>query len=344
MGGLFSSEYKQPAVVKSVHFPAFVEGLPSMKGKTVAVTGCTTGTGYYCARVCAEKGAKVVLLNRPSERADSALRTLKEEVPGASFTAVPCDLQSLDSVRKAGQQLRQDLAADGLDVLCNNAGIMAVKDEATADGFDTQMQTNHLSHFLLTAEVFPLLQTAARLRGEARVVNHSSGARKFPAQVVEQKYLERNGGNLGGDASGMGPFSGGRWVRYQQTKLANVVFTYAMRDRLQSKGGDFAKIKTFCAHPGLSATNLQVTCAEDGGMGGRFSNVLMGNAAQSGEDGTMGILRGCCDLEANSGDFFGPKGMGGLAVLEPEEKLATPESREMLWATSLKSTGASFPF
>lgn len=340
MGGA----YTKPAEVKSVHFPKFADALPSMAGKTVAVTGCTTGTGYVCARVCAEKGAKVFLLNRPSERADAALRALKEAVPSGTFSSVPCDLMSFESVRGAAKCLREELAADGLDVLCNNAGIMAVKDGATTDGCCVQMQTNHLSHFLLTSEVWPLLEKAAELRSEARVVNHSSGARKFPAAPVEEQYLGKNGGKLGGDDLGMTPFSGPRWKRYQQTKLANVVFTYALRDRVEAKGGITAKVKSLVAHPGLSATSLQVTSAEDGGMGKRFTSCLMGNASQSMEDGAMGILRCCCDAESKSGDFFGPKGMTGLAVLEPDEKLANQVSRDMLWQKSTEVTGASFLF
>merc|ERR1711963_932280 len=122
-------------------------------------------------------------------------------------------------------QLQDKFGDKGLDVLCNNAGIMATKDEATEDGFDTQMQTNHLSHFLLTAELFPLLEKAANANGEARVVNHSSIARYSPAQPLEAKYFGKNGGKLGGDADACcRPFSGGRWKRYQQTKLANVVY------------------------------------------------------------------------------------------------------------------------
>merc|ERR1712217_47424 len=244
----------------------------------------------------------------------------------------------------AGKQLQSQFASEGVDVLCNNAGIMAVQDKATEDGCCVQMQTNHLSHFLLTAEMWPLLTKAAEKRGEARVVNHSSGARKFPAERIEEKYLDRNGGKLGGDAGGMMPFSGPRWKRYQQTKLANVVFTYALKDRVAAAGGIHAKVKSLVAHPGLAATNLQVTSSQDGGMGGTFSHYLMGNASQSMEDGAMGILRGCCDSTSNTGDFYGPKGMPGLAVLEPEEQLADPASREMLWKKSVEVTGASFPF
>ena len=179
MGVLFSKSepYDKPADVASKHFPAFVETLPSLAGKVVAITGTTTGTGYATALICAKKGAHVVLLNRPSERATASLAKLRELAPGATFTAVSCDLQSFASVKAAASELNAKFASSGLDVLCNNAGVMALADVATGDGYDVQMQTNHLSHFLLLKEVFPLLEKAAAARGEARVVHHSSLAR-----------------------------------------------------------------------------------------------------------------------------------------------------------------------
>mmetsp|Transcript_12784 Transcript_12784/g.19202 ORF Transcript_12784/g.19202 Transcript_12784/m.19202 type:complete len:255 (+) Transcript_12784:358-1122(+) len=253
---------------------------------------------------------------------------------------------SFDSLRAAGKKLRADFSANGIDVLCNNAGVMAVKDEATVDGCDVQMQTNHLSHFLLTAEVWPLLERAAEKNGEARVVNHSSDARK-QGSFVEEKYLGRNGGNLGGDEpsylKSFLPFTGPRWARYQQTKLANVVFTYALHDKLVAAGkGD--KIKSLVAHPGLSSTHLQVKSASDGGMGIRLTNVLMSKLAQSAEDGTLGILVCCCKPNVKSKEFYGPKWLTGPAVILPEENLAPPESRKLLWEKSVEVTGAKFPF
>lgn len=191
MGGLFSKSkpYDKPADVPSKHFPAFVETLPSLVGKTIAITGTTSGTGYHTALTCAKKGASVVLLNRPSERATAAQAKLQEMAgPGASFTAVECDLQSFASVRAAAAQLNAKFASTGLDVLCNNAGVMALADVATDDGYDVQMQTNHLSHFLLLKEVFPLLEKAASERGEARVVHHTSLAR-FGEAFGEKELL-----------------------------------------------------------------------------------------------------------------------------------------------------------
>merc|ERR1719336_1280333 len=104
---------------------------------------------------------------------------------------------------------------------------------------------------------------------------------------LEQKYLEKKGGQLGGDELGPeGGFTGGRWVRYHQTKLANVVFTYALRDRITKAG---SKVKALVAHPGLAATNLQQATANDGGTDHEFMTGFM-SKSQSMEDGAMGII------------------------------------------------------
>lgn len=125
----------------------------NMTNKVVAITGTTSGTGFVCARELAKKGATVILLNRKSERSQSALQRLKESVPEAKFDAIDCDLQNLKSVREAIDEIKSKYAV--IDVLVNNAGVMALKDQATVDGYDIQMQTNVISHFLITKELFP---------------------------------------------------------------------------------------------------------------------------------------------------------------------------------------------
>jgi len=283
-----------------------------MTGKVVAITGTTSGTGYVCAREVAKKGATVILLNRSSERAENALTQLNKEVPTGNFDSIVCDLQSFESVRKAMETVKSKYEV--IDVLVNNAGVMALKDQATADGYDVQIQTNVLSHFLVTKELYPLMLKSK----QARIVNHSSMARLGPP--LEAKYFEANGGNLGGDGTEEEnmSFKGPRWLRYHQTKLANAAFTYGLKNQLETAG--ISNIIPLLAHPGLALTKLQVTTAADGGMesGSDFMN-----QAQSAEDGATGIIRAAMDPEAKSGNFYGPTaGWKGFPdLLTPEELL-----------------------
>ena len=292
-----------------------------MTGQVVAITGTTSGTGYVCARELARLGARVFQLNRESPRSTAALARLREEVPAGRFEPIACDLQSFASVREAASALAS--ATDRLDVLCNNAGVMALPDRATGDGYDVQMQTNVLSHFLLTKELFPLLAKSA----DGRVVNHTSNARR--GDPLEAKYFERRGGNLGGDgtAEEAADFGGPRWVRYHQTKLANCAFTYDLQRRFEAAGR--TNLKALLAHPGLALTSLQSTTAATGGMDA--DSPLM-TQAQSAEDGALGILRACADPDAKGGDFFGPEEWTGFPErLTPEDYLADPENLRIHW-------------
>lgn len=327
--------------VRSIHFPSFRASLPSMEGKTVVITGTTSGTGNIAARTCLELGAKVLLLNRTSSRSSASAQELSAQFPTATLHVVDCDLQSFDSVRKAIQEVHS-LCPEGVHVLANNAGVMALEDEATVDGFDVQMQTNHLSHFLLTKGLMPLLEKAAATSGEARVVNHSSVARMQPSKKLSAKYLEKNGGHLGGNSASM-IFGGARWKRYNQSKLANCAFTAALHHKLQAAG---SKVKVMVAHPGLAKTNLQNTSIEHGGMGRWFTSMFM-KMAQSMEDGAMGLLSGMLLPTAQSGEFYGPgKGtfaMKGKAVMFPLESFYDNEqTRELLWQKSCEAIGERF--
>ena len=333
-----SSNYNKPAL-KNIYYDDVAQNLPSLKGKTIAITGTTSGTGNVAAKTMASKGARVILLNRTSAKADNALKELKAAQPNAEFISIECDLQSFASVRNAAAKVKA-LCPNGLDVLCNNAGVMALEDMATKDGFDVQMQTNHLSHFLLTKELFPILEKAAESRAEARIVNHSSIARF--GKKLEAKYLEQNGGNLGGNGSSMF-FGGARWVRYQQTKLANAAFTAALHEKLQKVN---PKVKALVAHPGLSATSLQDTTVGDGGMS-KWSTGLLIKSGQSMADGAIGIIKCMAEPSAKSGDFMGPGAgrwaMKGPVVSWPLEDLYNNDvTRELLWVKSCEAIGENF--
>lgn len=186
-----------------------------------------------------------------------------------------------------------------------------------------------MSHFKLTQQLFPLLQKAKELRGEARIVNHSSMARN--GGLLKAEYFGK-GGNLGGNDTGA------KWERYHQSKLANPVFTLALKDKLNAgTAGGSAGILALCAAPGYSATSLQTTSQ---GMSGMMWTRWF---SQSAEDGTMPLLECCFGTSVQSGDFIEPSQMWnsvGPAVKVQLTKECTDEaSRKMLWETSEKACG-----
>ncbi len=312
-----------PIHLDTLHLPEVIEKHgQDMTGKVAAVTGTTTGTGFVCARELAKKGATVLLLNRESERSKSALQQLQEAVPNGNFDAVACDLQNFESVRQATDTIKSKY--DKVDVLVNNAGVMAMKDEATVDGYDVQMQTNVISHFLIAKELYPLLSKSP----EARIVNHSSMARL--GGPLKAEYFGKNGGDLGGNGSEEEntSFQGPRWERYHQTKLANCAFTYGLKKKLDEKG--IKNIIPLVAHPGLALTNLQVTTAAEGGMDNSGDFMSQG---QSAEDGAAGIIRASMDPDAKPGYFYGPAAgwKGYPDLLEPEDYLFSDETINVNW-------------
>jgi NAD(P)-dependent dehydrogenase (short-subunit alcohol dehydrogenase family) len=302
-----------------------------MTGKVVVITGTTSGTGYVCAKEVAKKGATVVLLNRKSERSENSLQKLKTEFPDGNFDQITCDLQSFESVRKASESIKNKY--DVIDVLVNNAGVMALPDQPTPDGYDVQMQTNVLSHFLLTKELFPLIKNSK----EGRIVNHSSMARLGPPLANE--YFEKKGGKLGGDGTeeeNFG-FSGPRWARYHQTKLANAAFTYGLKQKLEA--ANVSNVIPLLAHPGLAKTELAATSASVGGMDDKSDFMKM---AQSAEDGATGIIRAAMDPKAKPGDFYGPSGEGWNGFpdsLTPEDILLDETNLKVNWEGCEKAVG-----
>lgn len=318
--------------MKTKHLPEILTNhSQDMTGKVVAITGTTSGTGYVCAREVAKKGATVILLNRKSERSEKAQQQLKSEVPGGKFDPVDCDLQSFKSVRNALETIKANYEI--IDILVNNAGVMALRDEATEDGYDVQMQTNVISHFLLTKELFPLLRKSE----QARIVNHTSMARLGGPLVSD--YFEKKGGNLGGNGTEEenANFQGPRWERYHQTKLANCAFTYGLKRKLEET--NVKNVIPLLAHPGLAKTSLQVTTAADGGMDGNSEFMAM---AQTAEDGAAGIIRASMDPNVNPGDFFGPSGQGWTGfpeLLTPEDLLLDDSNIKINWDGCEKAVG-----
>eukprot|EP00579_Thalassiosira_antarctica_P015680 CAMPEP_0201933034 /NCGR_PEP_ID=MMETSP0903-20130614/30715_1 /ASSEMBLY_ACC=CAM_ASM_000552 /TAXON_ID=420261 /ORGANISM="Thalassiosira antarctica, Strain CCMP982" /LENGTH=327 /DNA_ID=CAMNT_0048472833 /DNA_START=129 /DNA_END=1112 /DNA_ORIENTATION=+ len=315
----------------SQYYSTFVEKLPSMAGKSVVVTGCSKGLGFVTAKALAEKGATVYMLNRKSVRSDEARATIAAATAGSSTPppqVIECDLLDFASVKRAALEIRER-ATDGIDVLCNSAGIMLQLDESSTDGYDITASTNVLSHFLLTKELMPELEKAASARGEARIVNMSSGS-GYGAPAFNLAFFERRGGNCGGPKAS--------YERYHQSKLANLAFTSALDDRLRAKG---SSIKALACTPGVCGTDMFVHASSV--MNGQPSPRDM---VPSVEDGCLAQLKCICDPTVESGELWGPK-MGSRVGMEPSKVEIAPPTvlvdknvKDELWNVCEQAVGS----
>lgn len=201
-----------------------------LSGRTAFITGGYSGLGKETARAMAAKGAHVILAGRDQAKLDDAAQEIAAET-GATVDTQAVDLASLDSVRKAGAEARGRFAK--IDLLINNAGVMACPKGTTADGFEMQFGTNHLGHFLLTSELMPLVE-----RGEnPRIVNLSSRGHHFAPVDLDDPNFEHREYD--------------KWISYGQSKTANILFSVGFEDRYGAKG-----IHAIALHPGGIMTNL----------------------------------------------------------------------------------------
>lgn len=280
--------------------------LDDLSGKVVAITGTSPGSiGFYIAEAAVKKNAKLVLLlNRQSERsvkADQALNEMAKET--TKIKTIHIDLLSFDSVKKAAEEVnRLSTENGGLDILACNAGIMAMNDDRTVDGFNVEIQACHLSHAMLTKQCMSSLQQAAETRDEARVIFQSSMARY--GDDLEKKYFEKCEPNtLGGSGNTA-------WKRYHNAKLANSAFAMALHDSLKEKD---SKVKSIGCEPGYSTSGLQNTSQNTGRMMLSMLNAAAAfGAAQSPADGSLPASVACFGPGAESGDFYFPKGKNNL--------------------------------
>lgn len=300
----------------------------ALAGTTVAVTGCTSGLGFVIAKTCAERGATVYMLNRPSARAVEAV-----EAVGRGARGVDCDLTSFASTREAAANVMKQ-SGGVVDVLVLNAGVMALPFDATpSDGYDVQMQTNVISHWLLTRELFPALRASS----SARVVSQSSLAAKM-SSALRKECFEK--------VPMCTSWAKSTWDIYGQTKLSNLVFTEALQTRLDA--AKITNVKAVAAHPGIAATELQVTTANNPGRGASsFQLALLGKSGifQSEADGATPALVAAFDASVEGGDFFGPSRMfqcKGAPKKVPKDKKVTPQACDILWSGCEAATGVSF--
>ena len=300
--------------------------MPALHGRRAVVTGANGGIGYFTALELSRHGAEVTLAVRNVAKGQAAANRMREA--GAGQLAVgELDLASLASVRTFADHWSQ-ANPSGLDLLINNAGVMAIPRRITVDGFESQFATNYLGHFALTA----LLMPALLAQPQARIVNVTSNAHRFAKGINfddlmgEQRYRA--------------------WGAYGQSKLAQLLFTNELQLRLDRAG---SSAKSLAAHPGYAATGLYKAPLH-------LSHIPFANAAltqigsvfgQSAEQGAMPSLFAATAPDLYGDSYIGPDGAGqwkGYPHLVDRSKAAMDISAaERLWSVSQELTGICFP-
>jgi NAD(P)-dependent dehydrogenase (short-subunit alcohol dehydrogenase family) len=295
--------------------------LPDLTGTRALVTGVTAGLGTSTALELARAGAEVVLVARSRDKLDATSAELSAEVPSAKLHPVIIDLADLTSVRRGAAEAAE---IGPLDLLVNNAGVMALPYARTIDGFEMQFGTNHLGPFLLTGLLMPQLIAS----GNGRVVSVASHAHRIARRAP-----------LGDPRTQAGRYS--KWGSYGESKLANLMFIVELERRLRAAG---LPVSAQAAHPGYTATEL---VSKTGGFGGRFMHAATTVVGQAAELGALPTLMAAtADLPGAS--YVGPAGpgqMGGLPkVVKPRRRFVhDADALRTLWERSEEATGIRYP-
>lgn len=298
--------------------------IPNLSGKTIIVTGGNSGIGYEASLQLAGKGARVVLACRDQGKANAAANAIRATHPNASVDVMSLDLASLASVRAFAEAFHAQHRR--LDVLCNNAGVMALPYRKTADGFEMQLGTNHLGHFALTGQLLDLLRGSTG----ARVVNVSSGAHRAGKIRFDDLHWERGYR---------------KWFAYGQSKLANLLFTYELQRRLAAAN---VPVISVACHPGYAATNLQKAGPRMQGSTLLEQLSELGNRlfAQSAGMGALPTLYAIAAEDVNGGDYIGPDGMGELhghpRKVQSNGRSHDQDAARRLWDVSEQLTGVRY--
>jgi NAD(P)-dependent dehydrogenase (short-subunit alcohol dehydrogenase family) len=302
--------------------------IPDQTGRTVVVTGANSGLGLRSAEALARRGAAVVLACRNPERGEAALATVAAAATGPAPVVVALDLADLSSVRKAAAEI--DGSVEWIDVLMNNAGVIALRLQRTADGFEMQFGTNHLGPFALTGLLLPAL--------------HRSPA---PRVVTTSSNLHRRGDGRWDDPNDEAhPHE--RSTAYGRSKLANLQFALELGRRAAAAG---SPLISAAAHPGYAATHLGHNSAAS--SGGRLAGLLtaainVGNVvlAQSDAAGALPQLYAATMPDVDSGLYYGPSGpfemRGSPKLVGMSAAASDAAGAAQLWALSEELTGVTY--
>lgn len=298
-----------------------LENIPDLSNKTAIVTGANSGLGYYAVKAFAENGAEVILASRNIEKGEEAKNKISAESPNLKITVMQLDLASLESIKSFADEFKSKYQK--LDILLNNAGIMAVPYQLTKDGFESQVGVNHLGHFALTAQLFDIIKNTTK----ARIVNVSSIAHNA-GKMDFDNLLYENGKAYS------------RTKAYGRSKLSNLLFTYELDRRLKKAG---IEVSAFAAHPGVAATSLDRYMPK--ALSPLF-HVAFHWFGQAPKMGALPEIRAAVDENAKSGEYYGPNKfmeMKGYPVLVKSNTLSHDlEAARKLWEASEKLTKINF--
>jgi NAD(P)-dependent dehydrogenase (short-subunit alcohol dehydrogenase family) len=296
--------------------------IPDLSGAVAVVTGANGGLGLEVARELARKGGHVVMAARDQAKAEAAVASIRDQVPGASLELQPLDLASQASAREAAKRI---LGGHGrIDILVNNAGLMGIPERRTEDGFEMQLAVNHLGHFTLTTLLLPALLAS----DGARVVSVTSTGR-----------------HLGRPLDPANPHLDGRydpWRAYGQSKLANLHFALELDRRFRAAG---SPARSIVVHPGFTRTDLQARSArETGGASQRFFHAAVRRVGMTPAQGALPLLRAATDPGAVGGALYTPRWVNwGPPVRRPMfGRSRSREAMGSLWEVSERETGVSF--
>ena len=285
--------------------------------KTVLITGGNAGLGFETARYFATQGAYVILSSRSLDKGQAACELIQTEVPQARLCLLQLDLADSKSIEHFSTQVHELNLK--IDILINNAGIMAVPYALTKDGYESQIGVNHLGHFRLNALVFDLLSDNARIVNVSSMA-HRQGTVNFKNFMYEKgKYS---------------PFGA-----YSRSKLCNLLYTYALSDHISAND---LKMTVVSAHPGVAKTGLFDT-GKRSKVVQFFINLFLASVS-SAEEGARSTIMAALDPQAVSGNFYGPL-RNGLIKLETPKPLALDKKAQSdLWSYSINKTKVTYPF
>ncbi|WP_413757118.1 oxidoreductase [Streptomyces sp. MMBL 11-3] len=300
-----------------------VRDIPDQRGRAAVVTGANSGIGYVTARELARRGARVLLACRSEERGGAAVERLAAEVPHADARFAPLDLADLSSVREFAAAYPREHGR--LDLLIDNAGVMALPQGRTADGFETQFGVNHLGHFALTGLLMPLLLATPG----ARVVSVSSVLHALGTVDLHDLNTER-------------PYR--RWIAYGRSKTANLLFVHELARRLAAAGSD---VVAAAAHPGYAATDLMSAGPRMEGRRGTELFMAVGSrfVALSAQAGAVPTLYAATAPGVRPDSFTGPSALSrrGTPVRAARARWTLDDrAARLLWEASERLTGVTY--